>query len=268
MTYRTATEAWLSLLGNVQRDGLSVGTANHGQSVELINNRLYFNMRYPVVTAMARNLNYRYPIAESHLTILGSNRLDFSESVAKTLHPWSDDKVFINGAYGPKFVDQLPYVTQLLRKKPASRQAVISLWRDSPRESLDVPCTVIMHFLIREDKLHCIVYMRSSDSYLGLPNDMLVFTMLATEVLMELRVGAVTSPLELGDMHINLGSSHIYTKDDEKVSDIIDTPVILSAEPFEPHKWIWPQFIAFLASVSKMTKPEAQDAVFNWGWLE
>lgn len=264
MTYRTATEAWLILLNQVQRDGLPVGTANHGQSVEIINNRLYFNMRYPVVTAMARNLNYRYPIAEAHLTILGANRLDFSESVAKTLHPWSDDKVFINGAYGPKFVDQLPYVTQLLRKKPASRQAIISLWRDSPRESLDVPCTVTMHFLIREDKLHCIVYMRSSDSYLGLPNDMLVFTMLATEVLMELRLGLSNSKLELGTMHINLGSSHIYTKDNEKVSMILEDPKISSTTPFEPYTWSWPGFIAFLASVSKMTKENAQLAVFNW----
>ena len=42
----------------------------------------------------------------------------------------------------------------------------------------DIPCTVSLQFLIRENKLHLFVNMRSNDVFLGLPHDIFCFTMI------------------------------------------------------------------------------------------
>ena len=61
-----------------------------------------------------------------------------------------------------------------------------------------------MQFLIRQDTIHAVVNMRSSDLWLGLPYDVFNFTMLAVVVAKELQVPY------LGEIVYNVGSSHIY----------------------------------------------------------
>ena len=108
------------------------------------------------------------------------------------------------------------YVVETLLSDNGTRQAVMTIWERSPRESKDIPCTVSLQFLIRYDKLHCIANMRSSDCYLGLPYDVFSFSMIATYV--RLLTGL---RLEMGALHIFHGSLHIYTRDLHKITACI-----------------------------------------------
>src|SRR5271154_2693547 len=121
-----------------------------------------------------------------------------------------DEDGEISGAYGPRLIsfdglDQVRYVIRALRDSPPSRQAVIQLFdhQDVAAPHLDVPCTCILQYLLRDGRLSAITYMRSNDVFRGLPHDLFCFTML--QELVARSVGA-----ELGPYHHMVGSLHMY----------------------------------------------------------
>ena len=69
----------------------------------------------------------------------------------------------------------------------------------------DLPCTISLQYLIREGALHCIVYMRSNDLWLGFPYDVFCFTAFQTKLAMELGV-------KLGTYTHIAGSLHLYER--------------------------------------------------------
>lgn len=118
----------------------------------------------------------------------------------------------IFGGYGPRLfnwrgVNQLANVTDVLRKKPFSRQAVIQLFdaHDIMEKHEDVPCTCTLQFMIRQDKLYMFTNMRSNDALWGLPHDIFCFTMLQ-------EIMARSLAVELGTYKHAVGSLHLYVK--------------------------------------------------------
>lgn len=105
--------------------------------------------------------------------------------------------------------DQLDAVEQLLRAKPETRQAVVTMWDSADLvhaihgEYNDLPCTVCMQFLMRGGRLHCSTYMRSNDLWLGMPYDVFCFTSVQ-------RVLANRLGVEPGDYVHSVGSIHAY----------------------------------------------------------
>ena len=117
-----------------------------------------------------------------------------------------DDQVW--GAYGPRLFGpqgQLGSVVNILNEKKDSRQAVVQLFdcQDIAEKHKDVPCTCTLQFMLRDGKLHLIVYMRSNDVIWGLTHDVFCFTMLQEIVSRELEV-------ELGLYRHMVGSLHLY----------------------------------------------------------
>lgn len=114
------------------------------------------------------------------------------------------------GAYGPRLFgdedgNQIDRVVEQLRQKPSSRQAVVQLLRASDLSTgqKDVPCTVALQFLVREDRVILIVFMRSNDILWGLPHDVFAFTMLQEIVASELGH-------DVGSYVHHVGSLHLY----------------------------------------------------------
>jgi thymidylate synthase len=186
---------------------------------ELIANMSEINMNFPLVTCLERKLGYRFAIAEAIHIITGSNRVDDLKPYSAIIDKFSDDKVHFFGAYGPKIVDQIEYIGRTFKKDVFSRQAVINIWREKPAVSNDIPCTLSLQFLIRQDgfgtyRLNMIDTMRSSDIWLGVPYDWFSLSMVATYITLYLRK---TIPelfkLQLGTFFMNAGSQHIYTDD-------------------------------------------------------
>lgn len=102
-----------------------------------------------------------------------------------------------------------------------SRQAVMNIHVPSDRHpgNKDVPCTFTLQWLIRENKLHLIVNMRSNDHILGFTNDVFQFTMLQECMMHELR--GTYPDLNLGFYYHNAGSMHIYSRHFEMAQAIL-----------------------------------------------
>ena len=138
---------------------------------------------------------------------------------------YSDDGVRFFGAYGPKIVDQLSYSIQILIKDRDTRQSCLTIWRQNPHFSKDIPCTVSLQFFLREDKLYTVANMRSQDIWLGLPYDAFNFSAISFFVCLSLRKILSQPTIKLGELYINAASRHLYETDEEDALKITKGPI-------------------------------------------
>ena len=194
------------------------------------------NMNTPVLTIKKRDLGYRFLAGEAYWILTGDNRVDTIKPYSRSITNFSDDGETFFGAYGPKIENQLDYVVDCLCKDLYSRQAVINIWRENPPKSKDIPCTTTVQFLMREDKLHCILTMRSSDVWLGWPYDVFNFSMLSWLVLQRLYCSEEyrnDHRFSLGYLQLRAGSQHIYEPQFALASEIIREEALDEADSFK-----------------------------------
>lgn len=225
----TANEQWLKNLEEVTRNGKAHSPRGR-MTVELVGYRSMIDMRYPVITVPGRKMGHKFMVAEALWILNGDNSLAGIGPYAKAIKEFSDDGYRFQGAYGPKVTEQLRYVCDTLTEDPESRQAVINIWRENPRKSRDIPCTLSLQFLIRDGKIHTIATMRSSDLWLGWVYDVFNFTMVTAWVALRIKemkyLESNWQPLQLGTLTIQAGSQHLYIENFDAAC------VCMSQDPF------------------------------------
>ena len=149
-----------------------------------------------------RNLNFAFLFAENLWYLSGRSDTHFLSHYNSKIKSFSVDGLH-DGAYGPKIVGQLRYVIETLETDPDSRQAIISIWRENPRPSKDVPCTSLFQFMIRDGKLNMYVTMRSNDIIWGSNYDVPSFSLIQLIV-------ASCLGIEPGLMFHTANSLHLY----------------------------------------------------------
>lgn len=193
------------------------------------NHRIAFDMNNGFVVNEARKVYKRYAITEAAWVLNGQNDLATVARVNTRMSEFSDNGYSLAGAYGPKVVDQIPYIVRTLNADTGSRQAVMTIWERKPEKSKDIPCTIGLQFRIWDKKLQTTVYMRSSDLFLGIPYDLFVFTMVTAEIRRQL-----ADDYGLGEITFMLGSSHIYDHNVDKCKEIINSSHAVNAWKFNP----------------------------------
>jgi thymidylate synthase len=140
----------------------------------------------------------------------GSDKLDFILHYIPSYDKYSDDKITVHGAYGPRLMtssggNQIQNIINLLKSKPTSRRAAMQIFLagDLKQDYADVPCTCTIQAILRKELLNFVVYMRSNDAYLGLPHDVFAFTMMQEMIARALGV-------EVGFYHHMVGNLHLY----------------------------------------------------------
>ena len=233
--------AWLSLLNDLTSKGKEVSP--RGQPcLEIIGYSTTIPMDSPVLTIVERKLGRRFMVAEAEWILSGRNDVASMAPYSREISKFSDDGQRFDGAYGVKIADQLRYVCDCLINDNDTRQAVMGIWRENPRPSKDVPCTIACQFFIRDRKLNCCDYMRSSDAWLGIPYDWFNFSMLSAYVLLELRRRDVTfNDVELGTLQLTAGSQHLYTRNLCAAKAILEQRHVVPCNPLNTHEFDSPQ---------------------------
>jgi len=113
--------------------------------------------------------------------------------IAKRAPMWNkhmDMQGMVNSNYGYQWLrnHQLAYVIGLLRLKPDTRQAWITLYdgKENLKYERDTPCTLNIGFHIEGGKLCMTVLMRSNDLWYGFCNDQYCFSLLQRKIADEL----------------------------------------------------------------------------------
>ena len=203
--------AWRSALFNVLENGSEVSPRGQ-RTRELLHSPLVVDMQYPVLTVKSRELNYRFMAAEAYWILTGRNTVKDIAPYNKNISQFSDDGITFAGAYGPEIQRQLNFVVSKLAEDPDTRQAVLTIWKQNPPPSKDIPCTVAMSFMIRDGWLHCHTFMRSNDLWLGTPYDVFNFSMLSTLICARYNrsVKSIDQFIRPGFLYLTAASQHLY----------------------------------------------------------
>lgn len=203
---------WLSQLSKVLC-ATSMSAPRGRKTYECLQSTVTYDMRRSVLIEPARKLSYKYMTAEAYWILKGDNTVEGIAPFNPHIEKFSDDGKIFFGAYGPPILAQLPYVVDKLHSDRDSRQAGLTIWRQCPPPTKDVPCTVAMFFMIRDHKLFMSVYMRSSDVWLGLPYDAFAFSMVGHMVCAKYNQDAnleSRTSISPGSVMITAASSHLY----------------------------------------------------------
>jgi len=175
-----------------------------------------------------RRLSFRYAAGELAFYLAQSDSLEFIAHYASFWRGISDDGKRVNSCYGKRLFKetakgqtQMGYVKRLLQERKETRKAVAMIYkeRDTNPTTKDNPCTMYLHFAIRNDKLLATTHMRSNDLWLGTPYDVFFFTTLQRMLCAELQE---TYPgLEVGEYTHIANSLHLYDKNREKAEKLV-----------------------------------------------
>ena len=142
----------------------------------------------------------------------GSRKVEDAIKLSKFWGTIANDDGTVNSNYGAYiFVPEedgksvWDKTVEILRNDSDSRHGVIQIPIMPARGTKDTPCTSSIQYQIRDNKLNCTVYMRSTDIILGFPIDIFQFTMWQIEMAKELGT-------ELGFMRFISGNIHCYEK--------------------------------------------------------
>lgn len=220
-----ANEVWQETLERTYEEGEV--THPRGMEVRELIGSGYGPIPMPAYIDLTdRKVNEKFMHREAAWIVSGDNRLSFLTSVMKSYANYSDNGVTLEGAYGPKVIDQLNYVVDSIQNDNDTRQAVINIWRERPRPSKDIPCTLSMQFLMRQredgtNRLDMVTTMRSNDIVLGYTYDVYTFSMVANAVRLLLKERGIDIPLDedgsYGNLYVNPGSLHIYERHYDQV---------------------------------------------------
>lgn len=158
---------------------------------------------------VGRKLNAVIGYAEALQLIAGEARHDLLPRISPNFNQFRQEDGRFWGAYGDRIGTQMLAVERKLKQDRDSRQAVITLWDprlDNQDAKRDYPCTVMLQFLIRNDKLVMHTTMRSNDVWWGLAYDAFQFSQAQLTL-------AHALGLEAGPYHHHAVSLHVYERD-------------------------------------------------------
>jgi thymidylate synthase len=248
-TYDTPSEAYLGSLEDVYFN-YDFRAAPRGQPVREKTDYTFRVIRpdnAPIKTKDAdrNNVIESYTAKEVALYDSAANDVDTFASASKFWRNIANPDGTINSAYGyliwknkshgcPKYEfcgdkssnhtgmrTPWEWCVESLKSDKDTRQAILrfSLPEHQWVGSKDQTCTMHGNFLIREDKLHLSVVMRSNDLVLGLAYDMPWFMSLMDKMVDELK--STYPALEKGHYTHTVHSLHIYERNEEMVKKML-----------------------------------------------
>jgi len=174
---------------------------------------------YAIVQGINRKASEKLISMEALQLITCTSYPQRTVQAAPNMARFMDGEAF-HGPYGVRIGAQLEAAINRLKYDRDSRQALITIWDpvlDAFRsdQAKDVPCTTMLQFFIRNNKLVLHVTMRSNDVWWGTPHDWGQFSQLQLAMANVLDVTA-------GDYYHHVVSFHLYQHDYDKIDTLTE----------------------------------------------
>jgi len=113
-------------------------------------------------------------------------------------------------------VDQIANLVSEIQRNPNSRRLIVTGWDPRQADNVDLPpCHTLFQFKVENGRtLHCQLYQRSADAFLGVPFNISSYALL-------MHLVAHVCGLEVGDFVYTLGDYHIYQNHLAQVEELL-----------------------------------------------
>lgn len=215
--YRRFSDAYLAVLGEIRNNPQFTTSTRAKDATEIINVSFTIDDptdRTPYLRDRMTNIVFNH--AETLWYLTGRDDLDMIAHYAPTLRKLSSDGQRLTGtAYGPRLfapagpdgLSQFDRVLRLLAADPDAKRAAMTIMRPDELVDMtnpDVACTLGLHLMLRQGRLHMGAYMRGNDAVIGLLGDTFAFTFIQEYAARLLGVQVGTYGHHVGSMHINV----------------------------------------------------------------
>ena len=202
--------------GAVKEDRTGTGTKSvFGRQL-----RFDLNKGFPLVTT--KRMHLKSIIHELLWFLMGDTNIRYlQENGVRIWNEWADENGDLGPVYGSQWraweapggvkIDQIAQVVDSIKQNPDSRRHLVSAWNVAEIDNMKLPpCHFVFQFYVVNGKLSCMLTMRSSDIFLGLPFNIAQYALLTHMI-------AQQCDLEVGEFIYSGGDVHIYSNHFDQV---------------------------------------------------
>lgn len=140
----------------------------------------------------------------------------FSHTYMERFWPKHAGRSVMHGIRGP--YGDLQDVANLLIREPDTRQAFLPVWFPEDTGNITgvrVPCTIGYHFILRNERLHCVYYIRSCDALRHFRDDVYLAWKLSQWIITRLLLNDPERYMKykLGELNMHITSFHCFKGD-------------------------------------------------------
>lgn len=228
-------KSYLDLLTDVLENGAVKGDRTGTGTISVFGRQYRHDLSkgFPLLTT--KKLHFKSIVNELIWFLSGdTNTKWLNENGVKIWNEWATEEGDLGPVYGKQWtawptkdgdtINQIDYVVNALKTNPNSRRILFHGWnveylpdeKVSPKENAKngkmalPPCHLLYQFYVVNNKLSAHLFIRSSDSFLGLPYNTASLACL-THML------AQQCDLDVGEIVISLSDVHIYSNHMEQV---------------------------------------------------
>ena len=228
-------QQYLDLLRDIRDNGVDRGDRTGTGTRSVFGRQLRFDLAegFPILTT--KKVHFKSVVNELIWFLNGDTNTQWlRENGVSIWDEWATDEGDLGPLYGAQWVNwptrdgktinQIDYVIDCLKHRPESRRILFHAWNVeylpdetmSPQENVEAgrmalpPCHLLYQFYVANGKLSAMLYIRSSDAFLGLP-----FNIASVSLLVHMLCQQVG--LEPGEVVVTMGDCHLYSNHAEQV---------------------------------------------------
>ena len=255
MTKKYHDHPYLALVAKILKEGVQKGDRTGTGTLSLFAEQMRFDisdMRIPLLTTkkmFTRGIIYEilwYLRGDTNIKYLNHHNVhiwdewadengDLGPVYGKQWRDWGGTERLVDVnleilQYGTEGIDQIAEVVEKLRTNPNDRRIIVNAWNVGELEQMALPpCHAMFQFWANEGKLKCHLYQRSCDVGLGVPFNIVQYSILTHMIAHVTGHEAVEFVWTGGDVHIY--NNHIEAMETQ-----------LTREPYQsPSLWLNPE---------------------------
>ncbi|RQY16904.1 thymidylate synthase [Burkholderia stagnalis] len=217
---------YLELLRDVLANGVAKGDRTGTGTTSVFGRQMRHDLSkgFPLLTT--KKLHFKSIANELIWFLSGNTNVSWLNENGVTIwNEWATEDNELGPVYGKQWtawptkdggtINQVDYVVEMLRKNPNSRRILFHGWNPeylpdesvSPQENARQgrmalpPCHLLYQFYVAEGKLSSLLYIRSSDSFLGLPYNIASLALLTHMLAQQCDLVPHEIVVSIGDLH-------------------------------------------------------------------
>ena len=228
-------QQYLDLLKDIRDNGVDRGDRTGTGTRSVFGRQLRFDLNEGLPILTTKKVHFKSVVNELIWFLSGDTNTEWlRENGVSIWDEWATEEGDLGPLYGAQWVswptrdggeiNQIDYVIDCLKNRPESRRILFHAWNVeylpdetlSPQENVKAgrmalpPCHLLYQFYVANGKLSAMLYIRSSDAFLGLP-----FNIASVALLVHMLCQQVG--LEPGEVVVTMGDCHLYSNHAEQV---------------------------------------------------